>query len=664
MKVTVAVMLAVLLSFSVTGVRGEMILVENGVPNVGLRVSEDAGPETIRAAAAMAEYVEKISGARIDNVENPKGTIFLGAEYAADFGVDLRGLKYSGYVIRSKDSNILIAGGNDAATARGVYGFLSDYLGVRWYGPGPLWEVVPEEKTIRVPELDLRCEPDFGYRIFTGMDGEEGVDWCRRNRLDLRARDIPYFGFGHNMRRILPPATYAESNPEYYALIGDKRRVPTKENPETQPCFSNPQLVEITLEAARQLFEDSPERTTFSLGTNDNPYFCRCPDCAELDSPKRTSKAGNTNVREGWTIHSESYYRFVARVAEKLAETHPDKFVGCYAYWNVELPPRNIEKLPPNVVIAHTQETSQHFDPEYKAADRELWLAWNKVATHLGKYDYYGLGGWITPRYFPTLAADDIKFIHANGAIGFYTSINLPYYMMAPKIYMTAQLLWKADQDAKEILNSYFTNLYGEAAPDMKEFYDILERYWTQPRKGYWLQGGNLSQEFGIVNLELLDEALDCLIRARHKVTEQELDRVKYVATNFAFSHNVAHAYVHVGNLDTLPLETEEDVLEFVRHIEAAVAMVNNVENTYQNVVVKDSAENPMYSLAARFNSKYSSVQDYFKDNVQKAVGRLEKDCTSIMEPEVARIVISDLRAQLASDTFGSTLGFEDEETD
>lgn len=592
----------------------------------------------------------------MEDTENPAGNIFIGERFVSDFGVSLTGLKYGGYIIRSRGADILIAGGNDAATARGVYGFLTDYLGVRWYGPGTLWEVIPERKTITVPKLDARCEPDFGYRLFSGINGEEGVDWCRRNRMDLRAADLPYFGFGHNLARIFPPEKYGEAHPEYYAMVGGKRNVPSAIDRNSQPCFSNSDVVDIAAEAARQFFEDNPDRTTFSLCTNDNPSFCRCPECDRLDSPRRTFKAGHTNVKSGWPIHSESYFSFVERVAKKVSKTNPDKYLGCYAYWNVELPPRNFDNLPNNVVVALTQETSQHFDSIYKALDRELWLAWSNKAAHLGKYDYYGLA-WMTPRYFPTLAAEDIKFIHKNGAIGFYTSINTPYYMLAPQIYLTAQLLWRSDQDLSKILDRYFVDLYGGAALEMKAFYDVLERYWTQPRKAYWLQGGKLHQEFGIANADLIEEAWACLGRAKHKAVDQQLARVLYMESNFRFSYVVVRAFIRVRDLAILPLQTEEDIAAYIREIETALGEIRVAEDTYQNVVLKDSIDNHMYSLGDRFNRQFSSLQNYLKFTLRRAVSRLERCCPEIMERETGQIVIEDLRARLSSDPVGQRFG-------
>jgi hypothetical protein len=211
-------------------------------------------------------------------------------------------------------------------------------------------------------------------------------------------------------------------------------------------------VIEIAARTANEFFDTHPRAPTFSLCINDSGVFCHCANCSALDSPYRTA--------HWWPVCSDSYFHFVQKVAGKVAEKHPDKFLGCYAYWVVELPPRRIKRLPDNVVVALTQETSQHFDPKYKKADWDLWLRWSKTAKHLAKYDYYNLG-WLTPRYFPTLAAEDIKWISEHGAIGMYCEA-YPYWSnVAPQLYMATRLLWNPAEDEQATVNEFNDKLFG-----------------------------------------------------------------------------------------------------------------------------------------------------------------------------------------------------------
>ena len=67
---------------------------------------------------------------------------------------------------RLPGDRLLLAGNNDGpyhGTEYAVYDFLRS-LGVRWFMPGEFGEVVPRQKTIRVPEQQIRQKPDFAMR--------------------------------------------------------------------------------------------------------------------------------------------------------------------------------------------------------------------------------------------------------------------------------------------------------------------------------------------------------------------------------------------------------------------------------------------------------------------------------------------------------------------
>ena len=69
-------------------------------------------------------------------------------------------------MIVCRGDRLLLAGNNDGpyhGTEYAVYDFLRS-LGVRWFMPGEFGEVVPQQRTIRVPEQQVREKPDFVMR--------------------------------------------------------------------------------------------------------------------------------------------------------------------------------------------------------------------------------------------------------------------------------------------------------------------------------------------------------------------------------------------------------------------------------------------------------------------------------------------------------------------
>lgn len=624
-------------------------LAEDGRARVTVIVPEDVGRYTKLAAADLVRCLGKAIGAEVPvasgfaDLRTPLA-ILAGGSFGADFGELPADLQRDGCVMRTRGNMLLISGATDHGAANGIYSFLTDVVGVRWFAPGELYEVVPRVPDLALPQLDIAKNPDFSYRIFSGVMGEAGVQWQRRVRLDTDRADLPYFGFGHNLWRIFPPSVYGKEHPEYYAMIDGKRRVPESDRVEgAQPCFTNPDVVRIAAKAAADFFEKNPSATTFSLCVNDNTLFCRCPNCSRLDEPMRKSKSG-------WDIHSDSYFRFVEQVARIVARTNPGKYLGCYAYWSVELPPRIINALPENVVIALTQDTSQHFDPDYKAADRDLWLEWSKVAARLGKYDYYGLG-WLTPRCFPRLAADDLKFIRANGAAGFYCEVYPNWSVTSPQLYMATRLLWDSTLDADALLNEYYSTLFGSAAGEMKRFYALLERYWTRQRPGRWFQGLDVVRpELAMVDEGLIEEAWQCLFRAKPLVIGPELDRVIDVESRFRFTYQVVKGYALSQRLAGWKVTGQEDLARLVGGSLRALETVRNAEKVHKENWLTDPLYRHTYYSGERFERKLWGWEDEVRAGVQVALLKLSDYCRTRLPKEQRVTVWNDLRTRLLSD--------------
>ncbi len=82
------------------------------------------------------------------------------------------------------DHKLIIAGGKEKGSLYGVYSFLEDILGCRMYSPQVL--VIPEQKEITIPEINLKQEPAFAYRELhmpLSRESESYRDW---HKLDAK----------------------------------------------------------------------------------------------------------------------------------------------------------------------------------------------------------------------------------------------------------------------------------------------------------------------------------------------------------------------------------------------------------------------------------------------------------------------------------------------
>lgn len=601
MRHTCVAMLAVLLLCSCTAnamAPHSFVLADRNKPLATIVVSRDFGHITRQDSYAamianqwmkqavdeLQHYIELATGARLPIVtdgEKVEGcAIHIGqTDFVKAAKLDLGSLKYAGYIITSSGNNILICGRPEEGTINGIYGFLRDQVGVRWFMPGDLWEVVPKTQRLVVNIGSRPSNPDFAYRAWPHVFDQ----WTIRNRLTIETKGAPYFPFGHNLQ-IFPASIYGKDHPEYYPYYAGERHVPWN-GEDCQPCLTNPDVIRLTVEAIQKYFADYPEASQYSICVNDSLTFCLCPKCAALDSPYRSF--------HGLRSNSDSYYWFVDQVARQIAKSNPGKTLGCYAYICAVLPPRIIKRLPDNVAVMVTQDTSQYRDPNYKRDDQDLIRQWGQSSSHVLKYDYYGVG-WFSPRYFPHLAAEDLKYLHDHNGVGQFAEIYAYWAIMSPQVYMASQLLWDVHQNPDDLLNEYFTGLYGNVAPTMKEFYSTLEGIWMKPFPGEFLQGGgDINGEVPSFDVARMDKARRLLDKAYAESEGIKRERVEYIRDSFRFSYLVVTGYDTAMSMKTLPLKNRADLDHLAAEMKRTLRLINLAERTRDATMGKD----PRYSL-------------------------------------------------------------------
>jgi len=518
-----------------------VVLCGGGAGQAAVTLVRDGAPEAVvcaaeadqALAAEFAAVVEGMSGAKLvvqapGEARGPR--VLIGEAASAAFGAqELQELTYDGYRVRARGDVLALAGRTPAGTANAVWGFLQDTLGARWFMPSPLFEVLPVQRTIAVAECDEVHDPSFVCRLFSGLDGEHQEAWRRHLRLSPGGWEVPFAaGFSHWLYALLPPSKFAATDPEIYPVIGGQRVAPTSdEHPSWQPCTSNPRTIEIAIQEIRRYFDEHPNVQSYSVSINDNDGWCECERCRALDVP---------NEFRGKQCHSDRYYTFVNAVARGVAQTHPDRFVGCFAYWGVEPPPKTIAKLEPNVFVDITQDTSQYFDRAYRDQDYAFFRQWQSKCRQMGKYDYSGLGA-LAPRYYPHLLAADLRHSTKIGLVAMHTEA-YPYWAnYGPMIYVAARMTWDTSLDEDKLLNEFFSQLYGPAASEMAAFYGELEQAWMTPRQGRWFAGINSArQQCEIYTLPGLDSLEQHLRRAaRLAPTGVVAERVAYVRRCFEY---------------------------------------------------------------------------------------------------------------------------------
>ena len=182
-------LLAVTMTLTIAGgaSAGELVLAENGKSDYRIVLADDASPSTKHGAEELQSFLEQMTGAKLPIVsdQQPLGEreIILGDNAhlkAVGAAVDFASLGTEGYVIRTVGERLVIAGGALRGTMYGVYGFLEDHLGCRWFAPGV--SRIPKSARLALGPIDDLQVPKLEYRepyVEECFDG----DWCARNRM-------------------------------------------------------------------------------------------------------------------------------------------------------------------------------------------------------------------------------------------------------------------------------------------------------------------------------------------------------------------------------------------------------------------------------------------------------------------------------------------------
>src|SRR5687768_13525936 len=164
----------------------DVILVKDGQPNAAIVAANE--PHAAQAAGEIQKYVERMSGAKLPIVNEPAAndsglpvTIAVGhTQVAAKAGVtipsgfkevvgDPNVFEEEAYVLKTQGDTVIVGGNSDGPYQGTIYaGYeLLERLGCRWYFPGEWGEVVPEQKTVTLKEVDLNAKPDFALRYMS-----------------------------------------------------------------------------------------------------------------------------------------------------------------------------------------------------------------------------------------------------------------------------------------------------------------------------------------------------------------------------------------------------------------------------------------------------------------------------------------------------------------
>jgi len=452
--------------------------VENGNPKAVILISSQPDPDENLAAKELVEHIEKISGCRIDIVQqgadkrwqiNPalgsKGIcyIFLGSVAMTpemEKSIRSKGTDPDSFMIQVQSnpagiSSIRIAGLSSEGTLFGVYDLL-EQIGVRWYMPGDIGAVIPEKKTITIEEQNNIQVPSFPARH---LQMAADKTWYRRMRLGG-----PYFPSAHGINIGKPDIN---KEPELFALVNGKRQA-------SQLCISNPEVLARAIKETKNYFRKNPSAEWIGMGPNDGGGFCECENCRALD-------AGDFDIFEHRVSMTDRYIWFFNEVLKGISDEFPDKKIGFYCYSCYMKPPVKV-KPDPRIVpafapisLCRIHGMSNPVCPE-RSYYRKIMEAWGKILPETYERGYFfNLADPGFPFSKVHAIRDEIPVAHQLGVKGWRVETIPHWASMTPTIYIATKLFWNHAADVDALIHDFAINFFGPAADEMEKYIVLMD---------------------------------------------------------------------------------------------------------------------------------------------------------------------------------------------
>ena len=418
-------------------------------------------------------------------------------KWTAGWGVGLPTLKRDVYLkpagsfaaTRAADGTAVITGGDEGLRI-GLYAW-ARACGVRWFSPAE--EPIVPIRPAAVPDGFFRRHvPSFPYRglhvcsckdhfdpavahwmSFMGMNRRlDDLDEALRNAAEFRKYGLVSDTTVHSYSLLIPKDRYFKDHPEYFALLGGKRKAG-----DGQLCLANKGLRAAFVRELRKWIEREPNVSPVGICPNDGYGWCECAACRALDT-EEDRRAGTVNGR-------------VADFVKYVCAALPNHAIGHYSYSNFADFYKLLDPLPKNLKMSFTAFHCQSHvlcdescprNEKYRLRIREL----QAKGADFYIYDYYTHLWDVLPAPMWQYVSREFKSLRKEGVSGFLSECGNAkaghWASFWPAFYAAATMLYDADADVDALVGDWCRVRYGKAAEPMLGYF----REWEKAFDGSW----------------------------------------------------------------------------------------------------------------------------------------------------------------------------------
>ncbi|MBR4882141.1 MAG: DUF4838 domain-containing protein, partial [Clostridia bacterium] len=423
------------------------------------------GMNEIYAAQQLQKYLKMATGVELtldtDSSDAAEYEILVGNtnrtnEDTADYGIEE-------YIIKTEGKNLVITGGEQRGTIYGVYSFLEDYIGCRFFSED--CEVVYKADEIIIPsDINQRYKPTLEYRDTNEKSTQSGEVAAKLRINSSFCRGVTYFQ-GSSVD--FAGGAFVHTMDTVYDLAPQSQ----------QPCFSSEETYQTVLEKSRKILKASPNAEIISVTQNDNNNACTCYDCS-LVYKEEDSRAA-------------PLLRFVNRLAEELSDEYPNVKIQTLAYMFSNEAPK-ITKPHENVIIelcsldACCGHALSDLSCPTNAEFRGQIADWSALTDNLYVW-YYVVEFTGNAKGAPFMNFDSLydtyTLFYQNGVKGVFNEANMndeSTEFGALRSYLLSKLMWNPELTREEYdraIHEFIDAYYGEASDIVEEYFYMMSAF-------------------------------------------------------------------------------------------------------------------------------------------------------------------------------------------
>ena len=380
----------------------------------------------------------------------------------------------------------------ERATLFGVYSFLEDFAGVRFYFPGELGTVANRRAKLELPVQDGKTAPWFAIRsVYNGKncawyeplpegwhaDSGKALCWLRHRLETMR---IPCC-HGQNKFKIVQ--RFADTHPEYCQLRKDGTRCTGLERMRA-PHDHNWQLCQSS--GIWDVFHDdivAQGRTGYvDVMPQDGYRPCECKECQAAYRRNPDGTLADSYASElVWGQTAKLARRFLEEGRTDLTFTQMS-YIHCRDVPNLDLPTNIL------VMVAVSGPWNAH-NPKNHGDDLARILAWNRKTgrrvwlwTYPHKFFQTVLPG--VPSFGPRAWGRFFKETAPDITGSFCESETDRWLFHYLNYYVFSRIAWNPATDVDAVIDEHNRLMFGRGAKEMSKLYDMLEERWVKEIAG------------------------------------------------------------------------------------------------------------------------------------------------------------------------------------